>query len=296
MSDEGALNRYFLSYSRADQQFALRFATDLRAREVAIWIDQLDIRPSERWDRAIERAVRDCCGMVVILSPRSVESDNVADEISYAIDRGKPVLPVMIESCSLPLRITRMQMIDATGSYERALQQCLEAILFSDAPCGKAAPPTPAPAAQGIKDADVIRQAKDELVGILGPIAGIVVDKTAARAGSVHEFYGQLAERIPDPADRDRFLARCGKQAAAPAAQAAPVAAAPKATPSPIAEPEIERLAHALTPHLGPMARIVARRESANASSPDDLRQRLASLIQDERERAEFLRHAEAKG
>jgi hypothetical protein len=296
MSDEGGLTeRYFLSYSRADQEFALRFATDLRAREVAIWVDQLDIRPSDRWDRAIERAVRDCCGMVVILSPRSVESDNVADEISYAIDRGKPVLPVMIERCSLPLRITRMQMIDATGNYERALQQCLEAILFSDTSCGQKVPP-PAPLSQGIKDAEVIKHAKEELVGILGPIAAIVVDKAAARATSVDDFYGQLAERIPGPADRERFLARSGKPAATPAVQAAPASVPSRLTPSPIADPEIERLAAALTPHLGPMARIVVRRESANASSAEDLRQRLASLIHDERERAEFLRHAEAKG
>ena len=77
---------YFLSYSRADAKLALRFATDLRERGIAMWVDQLDIRPSEHWDRAIERAVHECRGLVVILSPRSVESDNVADEISFAID------------------------------------------------------------------------------------------------------------------------------------------------------------------------------------------------------------------
>ena len=114
---------YFLSYSRSDERFALRLAKDLRAQGIAMWVDQLDIRPSEHWDRAIERAVRDCRGMVVILSPRSVESDNVADEISYAIDSGKSVLPVMIEKCVLPLRITRMHVIDATGNYDKALQQ-----------------------------------------------------------------------------------------------------------------------------------------------------------------------------
>ncbi|HSQ99805.1 MAG TPA: toll/interleukin-1 receptor domain-containing protein, partial [Sphingomicrobium sp.] len=129
MSEEAALSdSYFLSYSRADGTFALRFATDLRSRGVAMWVDQIDIRPSEHWDRAIERAVRECRGIVVIISPRSIASDNVADEISFAIDSGKSVLPVMIERCTLPLRITRMQMIDATGSYDRALQQCLEVI------------------------------------------------------------------------------------------------------------------------------------------------------------------------
>jgi hypothetical protein len=201
VSDEGALTDcYFLSYSRADQDFALRFAIDLRAREVSIWIDQLDIRPSEHWDRAIERAVRDCCGLVVILSPRSVESDNVADEISYAIDRGKPVLPVMIERCPMPLRITRMQMIDATGDYARALQQCLEAIASrtgSEKPVPKAAP---APVPKGITDADVISSAKNELTDVLGPIAGIVVDKAAQRANSIDDFYSELAERIPSEA------------------------------------------------------------------------------------------------
>src|SRR4051812_48088091 len=91
---------YFLSYSRSDQEFALRLATYVRAQGISLWVDQLDIRPSEHWDRAIERAVSKCRGIVVVLSPRSVASDNVADEISFAIDGGKSVLPVMIERCN----------------------------------------------------------------------------------------------------------------------------------------------------------------------------------------------------
>ena len=75
MSTEEARNNYFLSYSRDDEEFALRFAKDLRERGVAMWVDQFDIRPSEHWDRAIERAVTNCRGLVVILSPRSVASD-----------------------------------------------------------------------------------------------------------------------------------------------------------------------------------------------------------------------------
>src|SRR5438445_135808 len=127
MSEEADRSQeaYFLSYSRADERFALRLAKDLRAHGVAMWVDQLDIRPSEHWDRAIERAVSASRGLVVILSPRSVASDNVADEISFAIDSSKIVLPVMIEKCVLPLRITRMHVIDATGVYNKALNQCL---------------------------------------------------------------------------------------------------------------------------------------------------------------------------
>src|SRR4029453_1959862 len=117
---------FFLSYCRADGDFALRMAKDLRSDGVAMWVDQFDIRPSEHWDRAIERALRCCRGIVVIVSPRSVQSDNVMDEIAFAIASGKFVLPVMIETCVLPLRIVRMHLIDASGNYEGALQQCLK--------------------------------------------------------------------------------------------------------------------------------------------------------------------------
>src|SRR5438270_6586903 len=174
MSDEADRNQgtYFLSYSRSDERFALRLAKDLRAHGVAMWVDQLDIRPSEHWDRAIERAVSASRGLVVILSPRSVASDNVADEISFAIDSGKSVLPVMIEKCVLPLRITRMHVVDATGSFDRALRQCLEALKN---PAGSAATANdPIVAKAQPLDPQLLSTAKQQLSGILGPIAGIV--------------------------------------------------------------------------------------------------------------------------
>ena len=145
--EAAATGRYFLSYSRSDEHFALRLAKALRSRGVAMWVDQLDIRPSEHWDRAIERAVRDCRGLVVILSPRSVASDNVADEISYAIEHRKSVLPVVIEKCSLPLRITRMHVIDATEALDRAVDQCVAELRRTDA---VAAPAVEQPALGGL--------------------------------------------------------------------------------------------------------------------------------------------------
>ena len=207
MSEQGA--SYFLSYSRSDQQFALRFATDLRNEGVAIWVDQLDIRPSEHWDRAIERAVRDCRGMLVILSPRSVASDNVADEISFAIDSGKSVLPVVIERCILPLRITRMQVIDAIDDYDRALQQCLAELRRDpEAPRPSAPEPrakAPARPAKSISESDVEPIAK-ALTRYLGPIAPILAKRESASSPSLDDLRQRLAEHIPRERDRAEFL------------------------------------------------------------------------------------------
>jgi len=284
---EAALSEsYFLSYSRADEKIAMRFANDLREGGIAMWVDQLDIRPSEHWDRAIERAVHECRGLVVILSPRSVESDNVADEISFAIDHKKPVLPIMIDKCRLPLRITRMQVIDATANYDRALQQCV-AVLGGEGPStSRAGAP---PAQKGITDGETIATAKSRLTDILGPIAGIVVDREANRANSTAELYAMLGSHIDSEKDRERFVALAGKRAEPPSATAA--------TPqkSSIATAEVDRLGALLTPYLGPISAAVARRESATASSADELQQRLADLIPNARERAHFLRESQSR-
>ena len=283
-----ASDSYFLSYSRSDGHFALRLAKDVRAAGVAMWVDQLDIRPSEHWDRAIERALNVCRGMVVILSPRSVASDNVADEISYAIDSGKSVLPVMIEKCVLPLRIVRMHVIDATHGYERALQQCLEELRRPDQPARPSVeqpPPCGAPI-----DPEVLSTAKRQLTPIVGPIAAILVDKTASRAATVEELYELLQSHIPDDADRQRFLAS-GCQPQAPPRPSKP--STPKEAPAggvAITPAELEAVATVLTRYLGPIAPMVAKRESRWSSSFDDLRQRLAALIIQPEEQAEFLR------
>ena len=278
--------KYFLSYSRADQDMALRLATDLRSAGIAMWVDQLDIRPSEHWDRAIERAVRDCQGLVVILSPRSVASDNVADEISFAIEHGKSVLPLVIEQCSLPLRITRMQVIDATGNYDRAMKQCLDALGGE-----KALPPGQEPepqAPKGISDPAVIAAAQAKLTPILGPISALLVEKAAARALSIDQFYQELAGKIESRAARDQFLKSAGAslQSAPSPARSAEQA---KGTKVSIPPGDIERLASLLMRHIGPIAGVIVKREAIAALSFDDLKQKLASHIPDERERGEFL-------
>lgn len=282
MSGEPLTERYFLSYSRTDQEVALRFAKDLRAAGIAMWVDQLDIRPSEHWDRAIERAVRDCRGLLVVLSPRSIASDNVADEISFAIDNGKSVLPLMIERCALPLRITRMQVIDATANYERALEQCIDTLGGEGPLPSRSAQPTPAPT--GISDPAVIAAAKAQLTPLVGPIAAILVDKAAARASSTDELYAILAQRIDNQKDRERFVKLCsgGLSAATPSAET--VTAIPSA--------EVERLSAILVHFIGPVAAVIARREGEAAATADDFRQRLAARISNERDRVEFLRRA----
>jgi hypothetical protein len=107
--------RTFISYSRTNKEFALKLALELRSSGFDIWLDQLDIPTGARWDDEVEQALEDCDIFMVILTPASSTSDNVKDEIGYAIDTGKRILPILLENAKVPLRLRRFQYVDFTG-------------------------------------------------------------------------------------------------------------------------------------------------------------------------------------
>jgi uncharacterized delta-60 repeat protein len=118
----------FFSYSREDSEFALRLAQDLRQQGVNIWLDQLDIGPGQRWDSAVEEALRSAPRQVVILSPAAVSSVNVMDEVAFDLEDRKQIIPVLYRDCQIPLRLRRLQHIDFRTDYDRGLRDLLKAL------------------------------------------------------------------------------------------------------------------------------------------------------------------------
>lgn len=118
----------FFSYCREDSGFALKLAEDLKAAGAHVWIDQLDIEPGTPWDRAVEDALNKAPRMLVVLSPISVNSDNVRDEVSFALSQKKRVIPVLYRDCDIPFRLARLQYIDFRPEYERGLKILLRAL------------------------------------------------------------------------------------------------------------------------------------------------------------------------
>jgi TIR domain len=289
------MTTYFLSYARADDKQALRFADDLIAAGVSVWVDQYDILPSQHWDKAVETAVRGCDGMIVILSPRSVASPNVADEISVAIDDKKAMIPVLIEACQLPLRMTRMQFIDATRDYDAALRKCLASVVGHR----EGGPPKPelaeavAAGAPALPD-EVLAEAERRLTGFMGPIAKVLVRAAAGRVSSKDELYRDLAKSLPNEAERTSFLSWLGETRAPgqvvtprapPEAPAVPIQGAAEDIP----EDAIKSITLALTRHMGPIAGQLVARERKLATNRADLCQRLAQRIAGPKDRAAFL-------
>ncbi len=118
--------KIFFSYSRNDASaFALKLAADLRRAGLNIWMDQLDIHPSQKWDMEIQKALTASEFILFIVSENSVISDNVLDEVNHGLNNKKKVIPIIIGKCEIPYRVSRFQYVDFMHDYENGLSTLL---------------------------------------------------------------------------------------------------------------------------------------------------------------------------
>ena len=119
----------FISYAREDSDFVRRLAADLKDAGANVWLDELDIRPGKKWDREVELALTQCRELLVILSVASVASDNVMDEVTYALDEQRTVIPVIASDCQMPYRLRRLQHLDFRKDYQLGLKALLRELV-----------------------------------------------------------------------------------------------------------------------------------------------------------------------
>jgi len=136
----------FLSYSRDDTDFVMNLAKKLRSAGADIWLDQLDIKVGENWDMAVQKALKESDNFLIVLSKTSVASNNVMDEVGYALSENKKVVPVLMEECEIPFRLQRRQFADLTGEDDaKGMKTLISALGLSDSVAKKLIEPIPDP-------------------------------------------------------------------------------------------------------------------------------------------------------
>jgi hypothetical protein len=148
----------FVSYARVDLAWVERLVKQLEGAGLKVWLDVRKLHPGVEWDSEIERALHETGVLMVVLSPDSVKSRNVLDEISFALAKNRQLVPVLYRPCEVPYRLARLQHVDFTGDQEAAfarLVEHLQGIVGGDAaPARFDALPTPAPARSPASDPD----------------------------------------------------------------------------------------------------------------------------------------------
>jgi hypothetical protein len=118
----------FFSYARADSEFVLKLAEDLRSAGTNLWLDQLDIPAGARWDDTVEEALKAAPCLLVVLSRASVASNNVKDEISFGIENGNTIMPILYKDCDIPFRLKRLQYIDFRVDYDSGFKRLVQTL------------------------------------------------------------------------------------------------------------------------------------------------------------------------
>jgi len=117
---------YFISYSRVDaEDFARRLADQLVAGPPTypVWLDVRDLQPGVDWDTQIRDALRDCSGLLFVVTADSVQDYSATKpEWVRALKYKKPVIPLRFDAdAELPLRLESRQGIDFSGGFDVGL-------------------------------------------------------------------------------------------------------------------------------------------------------------------------------
>ena len=100
----------FISYNREDQAIARLYADALAGAGLTVWWDAT-LKSGEDYDAVTEKSLRTARAVVVLWSPRSVNSRWVRAEATIA-DRGHTMVPVMIEACDRPVMFELKQTVE----------------------------------------------------------------------------------------------------------------------------------------------------------------------------------------
>src|SRR5215208_3997850 len=136
------LKDIFISYSRRDQEFVSRLASDLDAQVAGVWFDQASIQAGQKWHDEIMEGIRDCKAFLLVLSPDATESRYVREEVNKALELDKIIFPVIYRPAKwtgeFESLVKDIQTLDLrSGSYMDNFQKLVDGLI--EAGAGKAA-------------------------------------------------------------------------------------------------------------------------------------------------------------
>ncbi len=116
--------RVFISYSRADSATIDRLEAELISYGFKTWVDRQHLEGGDKWAEKIEQAIQECDAVVVGLSPDAVASPWVTNELFYAQQLEKTIIPVLLHPVKrIPLLIVAIQYISMHVDESQGLQQ-----------------------------------------------------------------------------------------------------------------------------------------------------------------------------
>ena len=90
----------FICYAHDERDTVVAQIDWLKDQGITVWFDEA-IEAGSRWSDDLARAVEGCSAFVYFLSPRSVSSRYCLDEVHFALECSRPIVPVEIAPVTL---------------------------------------------------------------------------------------------------------------------------------------------------------------------------------------------------
>jgi hypothetical protein len=119
---------YFFSYAHRDKDRMRALVDALREHDVAVWVDEDGLKGGARWLHELEKKIRGCQAMIVLMSAAARESEWVERETLLALELRKLVFVARYDHIPLPLHLINRQFIPFEDEFETAVAQMLAAL------------------------------------------------------------------------------------------------------------------------------------------------------------------------
>jgi serine/threonine-protein kinase len=139
-----------------------------------------------------------------------------------------------------------------------------------------------------------LEEVEQSLAKHLGPIAKHIVKRVSREAKSIDELCSRLSDNLDNETIRFDFLQRVQRTLGERARPSFADTSAPSLTAQPAPGIDAETLLtieRELTPYLGPIAKVLVRKQARHAGSLGELYRQLASHIPNQKEREAFLQN-----
>jgi hypothetical protein len=108
----------FVCYSHDQRETVREQIGWLRTQGFTIWYDEA-IEAGSRWSEDLASAVDGCAAFLFFLCPRSVGSRHCLDEVHFALECGRPIVPVELA----PVTLTPGLRLSIGGTHRIAMHQ-----------------------------------------------------------------------------------------------------------------------------------------------------------------------------
>ena len=138
-------------------------------------------------------------------------------------------------------------------------------------------------------DKAVLKEAEASLAKLVGPLASVLVKRAARECADLPSLYAKLAEQVTNPQAKTAFLERATSITSIKGGSSSGTRSAPPPNGAPLSDALVDAAAKLLANHVGPIAKVMAKKTAARTTDRDAFFVLLADAVTDSAARQKLL-------